>query len=79
MQSFIIHHWPGGQYQLFNNMERVKRGLRFLFIVLLVVMASFGLAVTGNVNNRERYMDNEIKIEMTHNKEEDEDEEEAKE
>ena len=60
-------------------MEKVKRGLRFLFIVLLVVMASFGLAVTGNVNNRERYMDNEIRIEMTHNKEEDEDEEEAKE
>ena len=63
----------------FNKMETVKRGLRFLFIVLLVVMASFGLAFTGNVNNRERYMDNEIKIEMTHNKEEDEDEEEAKE
>ncbi len=63
----------------FNKMEKVKRGLRFLFIVLLVIMASFGLAVTGNVNNRERYMDNEIKIEMTHNKEEDEDEDEAKE
>ena len=50
-----------------------------MFIVLLVVMASFGLAFTGNVNNRERYMDNEIRIEMTHNKEEDEDEEEEKE
>ena len=60
-------------------METVKRGLRFLFIVLLVTMASFGLAFSGNVNNRERYMDNEIKIEMTQNKEEDEDEEEGKE
>jgi hypothetical protein len=60
-------------------MEKVKRVLRFLFIVLLVVMASFGLAFSGNVNNRERYMDNEIKIEMVHNKEEEADEEEAKE
>jgi hypothetical protein len=57
-------------------METVKRGLRFLFFALLIIMASFGLGISGTMNNRERYMDCEIKIEMTHNREDDEDEHE---
>lgn len=54
-------------------MKKVKAGLRLLVMVLLLLLALSGIGITGNFlnNNRERYMDNEIKVERR-NKEEDE-------
>lgn len=42
-------------------------------MVLLLILAASGIGITGNFlnNNRERYMDNEIKVERR-DKEEDE-------
>ena len=57
-------------------MEKVKKGLRLLFMVLLLILAAFGIGLTGNFlnNNRERYADNEIRIEHVEKKEDDEEE-----
>ncbi len=54
-------------------MKKVKAGLRLLVMVLLLILAASGIGITGNFlnNNRERYMDNEIKVERR-DKEEDE-------
>ena len=52
-------------------MKKVKAGLRLLVMVLLLILAASGIGITGNFlnNNRERYMDNEIKIERRDKKE----------
>jgi hypothetical protein len=57
-------------------MENIKKGLRLLLLVLLLVMAAFGIGITGNIlnNNRERYMDKEIKRERPDRKDEEENE-----
>jgi hypothetical protein len=57
-------------------MENVKKGLRLLILVLLLVMAAFGIGITGNIlnTNRERYRDKEIKRERTDRKDEEENE-----
>lgn len=49
-------------------------------MILLVILAVFGIGLTGNflANNREKYMDNEMKIEKTEKKEEDENDRQAK-
>ena len=62
-------------------MKNVKKGLRLLFFILLLLMAAFGIGITGNFlnNNKERYMDNEIKTERSDKKEEDESEDQSKE
>ena len=54
-------------------MKKVKAGLRLLVMVLLLILAASGIGIAGNFlnNNRERYMDNEIKVERR-DKEEDE-------
>lgn len=54
-------------------MKKIKAGLRLLVMVLLLILAASGIGITGNFlnNNRERYMDNEIKVERR-DKEEDE-------
>jgi len=59
-------------------MENVKKGLRLLIIVMLLIMAAFGIGITGNIlnNNRQRYQDNEIKREQTDKKEDEESESE---
>lgn len=55
------------------QMKKVKAGLRLLVMVLLLILAASGIGIAGNFlnNNRERYMDNEIKVERR-DKEEDE-------
>jgi hypothetical protein len=57
-----------------------KKGLRLLFLVLLLIMAVFGIGLTGNFmnNNRERFMNNEIRTEIVERKDEAEDEDEEK-
>lgn len=59
-------------------MEKIKKGLRLLVMVLLLILAVFGIGLTGNFlnNNRERYADNEIRIEHVEKKEDEEDEDE---
>ncbi len=61
-------------------MEKVKAALRLLIIVILLLLATSGIGITGNFLNptRERYMDNEIKIEKTEKRENEENEEESK-
>ncbi len=56
-------------------MKKAKEGLRLFIMVLLFVLAIFGIGLTGNFlnNNRERYMDNEIKNEAADKKEDEED------
>lgn len=46
-------------------------------MVLLLILAVFGIGLTGNFlnNNRERYADREIRIEHVEKREDDEDEE----
>lgn len=58
-------------------MEKIKKGLRLLVMVLLLILAVFGIGLTGNFlnNNRERYADREIRIEHVEKREDDEDEE----
>ena len=48
-------------------MKTFRKALRLLFMVLLLLMASFGIGLTGNFlnGNKERYMDNEIRTEQT--------------
>ena len=61
-------------------MRKVKAGLRLLIIVLLLILAAFGIGITGNFlnNNRERYMDNEVKTEKEDKKEDEENEDKSK-
>jgi hypothetical protein len=61
-------------------MKKVKAGLRLLVMVLLLILAASGIGITGNflTNNRERYMDNEIKIERRDKKEDEAREDEEK-
>jgi hypothetical protein len=61
-------------------MKKVKAGLRLLVMVLLLILAATGIGINGNflANNRERYMDNEIKIERRDKKEDEEREDEEK-
>lgn len=61
-------------------MKKVKAGLRLLVMVLLLILAASGIGITGNflANNRERYMDNEIKIERRDKKEDEAREDEEK-
>lgn len=54
-------------------MRKVKQVLRVLFMVLLLIMAAFGVGIGNVLNNRERYMDNEIKVEAVEKKEDEED------
>ena len=61
-------------------MKKVKAGLRLLVMVLLLILAASGIGITGNflTNNRERYMDNEIKIERRDKQEDEAREDEEK-
>jgi hypothetical protein len=48
-------------------MKTIKKALRLLFMVLLLMMAAFGIGLTGNFlnGNKERYRDNEIRTEQS--------------
>jgi hypothetical protein len=57
-------------------MKKFRKLLRLLVLVLLIALALMGVSLTGvfpiSPNYRERYLDNEIKIERVDKKEEDE-------
>jgi hypothetical protein len=61
-------------------MKNVKNGLRLLVMLLLLILAVFGIGLTGNFlnPNRERYMDREIKTEQVEKKDENEEEDKVK-
>lgn len=61
-------------------MKNFKRLLRIVGLIILIILASSGIGFTGHFlsNNRERYLDKEIKIEQV-DKKEDESESESKE
>jgi hypothetical protein len=61
-------------------MNKLKKVLRLLCLVILIIMASCGIGIVGNFlpNNKERYLDNEIKIEQIDNKDDKYDEESNK-
>ena len=61
-------------------MKKVKAVLRLVVLVLLIILATFGIGITGSFlpNNRERYLDNEIKTEQVDKREEEEEENEYK-
>ncbi len=58
-------------------MKKVKMVLRLIVMVLLLFLAAFGIGLTGNFlnNNRERYMNNEIRSEIVEKRDDEEDEE----
>ncbi len=64
---------------IFLIMRKLKKVLRFLCFVLFIIMASFGLGM-GNLlyGNKERYQDNEIRIEQTDKREEEGESDEKK-
>jgi hypothetical protein len=55
-------------------MQKVKKGLRLIGVILLIILASIGMGISGVVlpSSRERYMDVEIKIEQVDKKEDEE-------
>ncbi|MFY0601517.1 MAG: hypothetical protein JXR03_17715 [Cyclobacteriaceae bacterium] len=59
-------------------MKRFKRIMRLIGLVLLILMASFGVAPIP-FNAREKYMNNEVKIEQVKIKDEEDEEQELKE
>jgi hypothetical protein len=61
-------------------MKKVKSGLRLLVMVLFLILAAFGMGIMGNIlnNNRERYMDKEVRIERVDKKRDDDSEDEVK-
>lgn len=61
-------------------MKKVKEGLRLLVLITLLILAAFGIGITGNFlnNNRERYMDAEIKTEHREKEEDDDNKDESK-
>lgn len=61
-------------------MRKVKARLRLLVMVVLLILAAFGVGITGAFmnNSRERYMDKETRIERVDKKEDDEREDETK-
>ncbi|MEP2669369.1 MAG: hypothetical protein ABJH04_10265 [Cyclobacteriaceae bacterium] len=54
-------------------MKIIKKALRLLVMVLFMILASFGLGITGVMfGNRERYLNNEVKREQIDKSEEEE-------
>lgn len=55
-------------------MEKIKKALRLLAMVLFMILASFGLGLTGVIlpGSRERYMNSDIKTEQVDKREESE-------
>ena len=55
-------------------MQKIKKALRLLAMALFMILASFGLGLTGAIlpGSRERYMNSEIKTEQVDKREEDE-------
>ncbi|MCB0492664.1 MAG: hypothetical protein KDC93_09635 [Cyclobacteriaceae bacterium] len=58
-------------------MQKIKKALRLLAMALFMILASFGLGLTGAIlpGSRERYMNSEIKTEQVDKREDDEEQE----
>ena len=53
-------------------MKNIQKIIRLLLLILLLLIASFGLGFTGALfGNKERYQNNEVRIELAEKKEED--------
>ena len=52
-------------------MKRLKKTLRLLVLLFFILLASIGIGIMGNIfsNNRERYHDKEIRIELNEKRE----------
>lgn len=61
-------------------MPQVKKGLRLIGLILMMILASVGMGMTGAIlpTSRERYMDVEIKIEQVDKNEEENEDGEVK-
>lgn len=59
---------------IFIAMKKLKKALRLLAMVLFMILASFGLGLTGAIlpGSRERYMNSDIKTEQVDKREESE-------
>lgn len=55
-----------------HAMKKIKKALRLLAMVLFMILASFGLGLTGVIlpGSRERYLNNEVKREQIDKSEE---------
>lgn len=58
-----------------STMINVKKVLRMTFLVIMIILALSGIGIIGQFNNREKYMDNEIKIEQVDKRDEEEEDE----
>jgi hypothetical protein len=59
-------------------MKTFKKILRYLILIFFIVLASFGLALTGSLfADRHRYANREPTIEMVSKKEDDDEEKEV--
>ena len=57
-------------------MKKIKQLMRLVSLVILILLASCGVGITGTLfGNKERYMNNEIKTEQVEKKEEEESDE----
>ena len=58
-------------------MKTIKKALRLFGLALMIILASFGMGLTGVFlpTHREKYQHNEIKIEQLDKKEEEDNEE----
>ena len=65
-------------YNHFSVMDTFKKILRWTILVFLIVLAASGVGIFGAFlpRNKERYMDNEIKIELVEGREEEKSENE---
>jgi hypothetical protein len=61
-------------------MKQIKIAIRTIVLILLITLAVFGVGLTGNFlnNQREKYLNNEIKTEKTKEDDEEDDNEEVK-
>lgn len=60
-------------------MENFKKVLRLAGLVLLIILASLGIGITGHFlpNNREKYRDSSVQIELIDKKHEEDSEEDS--
>ncbi len=52
--------------------KKIKRILRLILLIFFMILASVGMALPFNFNSRDKYMNNETKIELVERKDEDE-------
>ena len=66
------------RYDHFSAMDTFKKILRWTILVFLIVLAASGVGIFGALlpRNKERYMDNEIKIELVEAREDEKSENE---